>query len=152
MQQTRLYVRFEVRDRARHLRGGRVDFLRDRSKTAGFDNAHEQAHVFEHVHWIGFGRVGGEASAALASGGERNAAANHVESITGPGNRQESGHRGRGSGMTGDSVARIVRRCRQFCACVRPPGFHPMKGFRKTRASYACNVLMRCDNLYHNTI
>ncbi|CAM2172327.1 hypothetical protein BC2230_11629 [Burkholderia cepacia] len=47
------------------------------------------------------GRVSGEASAALASGEERNAAANHVESITVPGERRESGHRVRGSGMKG---------------------------------------------------
>ncbi|CAM2188028.1 hypothetical protein BO443_80146 [Burkholderia orbicola] len=51
------------------------------------------------------GKVGGEASAVLASEAQRNTAENHVESITGPGGRQESGHRGRGSGMTGEFSA-----------------------------------------------
>ncbi|AXK62719.1 hypothetical protein DCN14_08680 [Burkholderia sp. IDO3] len=98
------------------------------------------------------GSVGGEKAAAFASEQKRDARANHAKAIAVPGNRRESGHRVRGSDISGDSVGRIVRRCRQICASTRPPGFHPTKGFCKTRASRACNVLMRCDNLYHDAI
>ncbi|TGN93095.1 hypothetical protein PL79_031285 [Burkholderia sp. USMB20] len=78
--------------------------------------------------------------------------ANHAQAITMPGNGRESGHRVRGCGVSGNSVARIVRRCRQICAIAGPPGFHPMKGSCKTDAARAGNALMQRDNLYHDAI
>ncbi|KAB0656087.1 hypothetical protein F7R23_14895 [Burkholderia diffusa] len=78
--------------------------------------------------------------------------ANDAQAIAMPGNGRESGHRVRGCGISGDSVARIVRRRRQICAVAASPSFHLMKGFCKTDASRACNVLMQRDNLYHNAI
>ncbi|GAU04094.1 hypothetical protein BSLA_02r1492 [Burkholderia stabilis] len=67
------------------------------------------------------GRVSGEASAALASDGERNAAANHVESITVPGERRESGHRVRGSGISGIQWPELYAAADEFALS---PGAH----------------------------
>ncbi|QDW53030.1 hypothetical protein FFI87_022500 [Burkholderia sp. KBS0801] len=78
--------------------------------------------------------------------------ANAAQAIAMPGNGRESGYRVRGCGISGNSVAGIVRRRTQNCAIAQPPRFHPMKGSCKPCASCAGNVLMRRDNLYHNTI
>nr|ELK6204742.1 hypothetical protein [Burkholderia ambifaria] len=77
---------------------------------------------------------------------------NAAQAIAMPGNGRESGHRVRGCGISGNSVAGIVRRRTQNCAIARPQRFHPMKGFCKHWPSCAGNALMRRDNLYHNAI
>ncbi|WP_208450131.1 hypothetical protein [Burkholderia ambifaria] len=78
--------------------------------------------------------------------------ANAAQAIAMPGNGRESGHRVRGCGISGNSVAGIVRRRTQNCAIARPPRFHLMKGFCKPFESRAGNPLMQRDNLYHNAI
>ncbi|MET3214044.1 UNVERIFIED_ORG: hypothetical protein ABIC48_001787 [Burkholderia territorii] len=88
----------------------------------------------------------------LASEGQRNAAANHVESITVPGKRRGSGHRGRGFWHDGELTAPNCTPLQTNLRGYARASSHSMKGFCKSRASCARTGVMRRGNLYHNTI